>query len=102
MWCSTGCGGTVHDQRAKRVTTQPVTTRQIADSLMDGDRRNHAIRAAEPLQLPDADLLVEPRSFGPWLGDGTTGNGGFTTADPELVDVFTDAGFEVKHAGGYA
>lgn len=52
------------------------TTRTLAK-----DRAKQAmIWAAEPLQLPEADLPIDPYLLGCWLGDGDTAGGGMTGA----------------------
>lgn len=93
-----------NDQRWRTPPKEPVTTRQIRDSLHSGNGKlNHRVAASGPLQLSDADLSIDPRAFGLWLGDGHSASGSFTTADVELLDVFQSAGFQVtKAAGPYA
>jgi len=51
------------------------TTEQIAGSLLAGpkhDTINHAIPLASTLDLPAANLLIDPYVLGVWLGDGTS------------------------------
>ena len=51
-----------------------LTTQQMVDAgvtCSDG-RSNFAIRVAAPLELPEADLPVDPYVLGVWLGDGRT------------------------------
>lgn len=83
----------------KHKMTQPEvrTTKTIYETLTKGSRgdTNHSIDVCEPLDLPERDLPIEPYCLGLWLGDGTSSNGSFTTADPELLDAFTGAGYEV-------
>ena len=60
-----------------------VTTAEMLASVRLGDERgNWAVDLAEPLQLPDADLLVDPYTLGAWLGDGHSAAARVTTADP--------------------
>jgi replicative DNA helicase len=64
------------------------TTEELAAALRceTPDRqRNHSVRNAEALHLPDRDLLVPPYVLGAWLGDGTSAAGQLTTPDPDLV-----------------
>jgi replicative DNA helicase len=64
-----------------------VTTGQIADTLRhptDG-RLNHAVRIAEPVSLPPADLPFPPYALGVWLGDGYSDSARFTSADPQIA-----------------
>src|SRR5699024_2946631 len=46
---------------------------------------NFAIRVPNALDLPEADLPVDPYVMGAWLGDGTSSAGAFT-ADPRSGD----------------
>jgi hypothetical protein len=73
------------------------TTRELAESLYDyGDKRlNHRVAVAEPLILPDEDLLVDPYILGYWLGDGTSANASFTVSNEDLPDFLR----EVSTAG---
>ena len=72
------------------------TTSEIAESLRVGRRTNHSVPLAGALQLPSADLPLEPYALGLWLGDGSSQSGGFTTADPELLDAFRAAGYSPR------
>jgi len=64
------------------------TTEEIHDTVRcataDG-RANHSVDTAAALDLPDADLLVDPYVLGVWLGDGHTASARFTSADPEIA-----------------
>lgn len=58
------------------------TTAQLAETVSvraDG-ARNHRIPVTQPLQLPPAELPVDPWIFGMWLGDGRTDDSEFTMA----------------------
>jgi predicted phage terminase large subunit-like protein len=70
------------------------TTREIVATLHVGPqkRTNHAIANAKPLDCPDAVLPLDPYLLGLWLGDGHTNGQGYTSADPELAQAFTDIG----------
>jgi phage terminase large subunit-like protein len=50
------------------------TTQDIVDTLTYGKRGdlNHCIPTAGPLQLPEADLPIDPWLLGYWLGNGQT------------------------------
>ncbi len=72
------------------------TTKQIADTLRTPrGRANHAIPVAGALDLPEANLPLDPYALGAWLGDGTSDGAGFTTADSEILDHFRAAGISV-------
>ncbi len=70
------------------------TTREIAESLRVGRRTNHAIPVAKAIDLPHAELPLGPYLLGAWLGDGTSAAGSVTTADPQIVESFTAAGWQ--------
>jgi hypothetical protein len=89
----------MHDQRATIPPAAPITTRHLASTLRAGGKLNHAIPVAGALDLPEAVLPVPPRLLGLWLGDGSSHAARFTSADPELLDEFTAAGWSVRHVG---
>ena len=78
------------------------TTEQIAATLRcdtaDG-RLNHSVRNARALQLPEADLPVDPYVLGAWLGDGATDAPRITTADDEVVMRLEGLGLRLLPAG---
>ncbi|UGQ15481.1 replicative DNA helicase [Yinghuangia sp. ASG 101] len=78
------------------------TTRRIAETLLcrDGQRRNHAVRVAGPLRLPDRDLPLPPYALGAWLGAGSADSARITTADEEVVAALRDEGMDVRPRGG--
>lgn len=66
------------------VVEQVLTTQQMVDTGVlceNGKRRNFSIRLAEPLDLPEAQLRVDPYVLGAWLGDGSSADGTFTQSD---------------------
>lgn len=67
--------------RGRRV----VTTEQIAADLKARTEQTHVI---DPVlvDMPDADLPIDPYVLGCWLGDGTSRNAGFTCADQEILE----------------
>lgn len=72
----------------QRTFAEVRTTGEIAATLRcrTADRRiNHSVTNAEPLQLPEQDLLVPPYTLGVWLGDGTTAAAQITSIDPEII-----------------
>jgi hypothetical protein len=91
------------------VVERVLTTRDIIDEGVrtNGGEANFGIRLAAPLQLPDADLPLDPYVLGAWLGHGSRGHGQFTAGtalscpDPDtgitdqqhLIGRLTDAGF---------
>ncbi len=77
------------------------TTAEIASTLRcrtaDG-RLNHSVDTASALQLPRADLLIEPYTLGVWLGDGTTATADFSSADPEIAEYVAAEGYRVEES----
>jgi hypothetical protein len=57
---------------------------------------NFAVRVPEPLNLPDADLPVDPYVLGAWLGDGSRRSGGFTGIDREIISEIQRTGYKVS------
>lgn len=82
-----------------QATAEVVTTEHIRRTLHARNNtntyNNHSIRCAKPLDLPDADLPIDPHLLGLWLGDGTTANSQITTVDPEVVAAFETAGYQL-------
>lgn len=82
------------------------TTQQIVETLTYGSRGdlNHCIPIADPLQLPHANLPVDPYILGAWLGDGTTRTGAFTCHEDDqahLLAALTSAGYPAAANGQY-
>lgn len=81
------------------------TTDEIATTLNHGDGqrwRNHSIPVAEPLQINQTNLPLDPYTLGAWLGDGNSNNGQLTGIDPGVWERIEDAGFTISHhADGY-
>ncbi len=95
----TGAGRGNRRQCQRQRFPELVTTAQMAKSLyvMQGKQlaTNHAIRVTEPLDLPEADLPIDPYVLGVWLGDGTSYFSTFTTADAEVVEEVRACGYAV-------
>ncbi len=74
------------------------TTEEIAETLVFGTRgdRNHSVKLARPLILPDVDLPIDPYSLGIWLGDGHSASAVVTTPDVEVVEALRAAEGEVR------
>lgn len=55
------------------------TTAEIERTLRTSEGRpNHAIPVCEAVQMPEADLPIDPYVLGYWLGDGNSADGRFT------------------------
>lgn len=76
------------------------TTREIVETLRVGksQRANHCIVNPAPLQLPVAELTVDPYVLGAWLGDGDSRSGGLAGLDPEVWENAEAAGYVVTHS----
>ena len=74
------------------------TTKDIFDTIMarKGHAVNHSVEVCGPLQLPDADLPLDPYVLGVWLGDGTSKEPHITSMDDEIIEGVVSAGFPVK------
>ena len=81
----------------------PRTTEQIASTLKVAGEKNHAIPATDPIELPDADLPIDPYVLGYLLGDGDATGKGRVACDPQdrawLMEEFCAAGYD---AAAYA
>lgn len=71
------------------------TTEEIAKTLIYKNTTNHSIVNTEPLEFLTSDLPVHPYVLGAWLGDGTRGCSGFTSADPEIIEYIRNLGYTV-------
>lgn len=92
------------DQRWKMARPEVVTTEQIRGTLKarDGHCLNHSIPTTAPLDLPEAELPIDPYTLGAWLGDGTTLHAEITTHpdDVEILDEIRKAGYTVDRMRG--
>jgi len=87
--------------RNQRTFAEVRTTREISETLRcpTQDRRlNHSVLNAEPLQMPDRELLVPPYTLGAWLGDGTSAAAQITTTDPEILMRIEAEGIETRRS----
>lgn len=73
-----------------------LTTLELAEAIERDPENTWGIRVAPALELPEAQLPVDPYVFGAWLGDGTTRQGAITTMEPEVVEAVVAAGYEVR------
>jgi len=69
-----GIRGGVLDWREFWDKTETFETQKLAEFgvLTKGDQLRWRIPNAKPLDLPEADLSIDPYVLGAWLGDGTT------------------------------
>lgn len=75
-----------------------VTTEEMYTSL-DGRRkgRNWSIQVAQALDLPEADLPIDPWLLGYWLGDGDKNTATIATADEDVLTRIRGLGYRVTH-----
>ena len=74
------------------------STREIVATLRTNRGAcNHAVAVAGPLDLPAADLPIDPYVLGVWLGDGTAISAQLTSADPEIWQEIERRGYVVTH-----
>lgn len=71
-----------------------VETRELYQMKQRGERLY--VESHAPLQLPEAQLPLDPYILGVWLGDGTAREGQVTTPDEEIVDALEEAGFSPR------
>lgn len=70
-----------------------LSTQALAKRVADGEPIR--IWNAEPLDLPDADLPIDPYVLGAWLGDGCRTRGVITKPDAELFDNISVRGYDL-------
>jgi replicative DNA helicase len=96
------------NKAANEVRVAPRTTEEIAATLYVRGSKNHAIPAAGALELPDADLPMDPYVLGYLLGDGDSTGSGRVACDPQdrawLVEEFCALGLNAAvyaHSPGH-
>ena len=75
------------------------TTLEILETLEVPDTRNaknHAIRVAKALELPESDLPIPPYTLGCWLGYGESRKGEVCGADHEIARFLESEGFFIN------
>jgi replicative DNA helicase len=77
-------GGRRPQQAVAQVRTTEEIARTVRCATQDA-RLNHSVANAAPLQLPEAELPIGPYTLGVWLGDGTSAQAQYTSADPEIA-----------------
>ena len=74
------------------------STRDIVATLRTNQGAcNHAVAVAGALDLPAADLPIDPYVLGVWLGDGTELSAQLISADPEIWQEIERRGYVVTH-----
>ena len=72
------------NNRNKKTSPTIKNTKDILNTLLVSNEKNHSIPCAKPLNYPEKKLLIDPYLFGLWLGDGDR-YGRIETADPEIL-----------------
>ena len=93
----------IADWRDHWGATCTMDTRTMAESVKTGGQRRWRIPTTNALDLPAADLPIDPYAFGVWLGDGTSSRPEVTCdpADVESMERIRAAGENVSHEGGF-
>jgi len=106
-----GTSGIEHDHECYRITfddrTSIVCDKQHRWKTSDGFVRttdelragSHKIWVTEPLELPEADLPIDPYVLGLWLGDGSSSNSiiyGHRDDMEEVARYIQAAGYEIS------
>jgi hypothetical protein len=69
------------------------------ETIANARSKNAQITGPAGLDLPDADLPLDPYVLGAWLGDGHSLSAHITSADPEVLDRIRAAGYPVRPTG---
>lgn len=78
---------------AERIMT---TAEMVAEGVrLESGHANFAIRVAEAIDLPEADLPVDPYAVGAWLGDGASAGGYLESMDSAIVAEIEAVGYPV-------
>ena len=73
---------------------QVLDVETLRDTLFRYGQRQHRVPVSAPLDLPPAELPIDPYLLGCWLGDGNL-TAGKITKDPELFDLLAQDGHRV-------
>lgn len=75
-----------------------LTTEELAKWLIEKPRTSYnipKIRNAQPLNLPDLNLPIDPYVLGCWLGDGSKSCGIITNADERIWEEIQNRGYSI-------
>lgn len=86
-WVKTGRG-------VKEAREQVINVEDMRETLFRYGQRQHRVPVAGSLELPNADLPIDPYLFGCWLGDGKM-TGGEITKDDGLFDGLESDGHQL-------
>lgn len=76
------------------------TTEDIRNTLRHSKRGdlNHSIPTTHPVEFEYQEVPIDPYILGLWLGDGCKSSGYFVSVDPEIIQAFRDAGYDVSNS----
>lgn len=84
---------------ASRRDREPIvavrTTDEIRATVRHSGQHHHRIGLTASLELPEANLPIDPYVLGAWLGDGTAASGHISKPDGELFDIIASRGYEI-------
>jgi hypothetical protein len=96
------CG---HNRVKRILTTQELQTRQVHSNYVSPTgytKTRWKIGLPEPLHFDgEQPLSLDPYCLGTWLGDGTSSRAEITSADPEVLKFWEDAGFKLNFIERY-
>lgn len=93
----------VRDWRQEWSRSQTVSTPELAGMTETAwGQRDASIPMALPLDLPDAELPIDPYLLGVWLGDGHSGSGAITTADSGILAAYDHLPIPSQRSSGQA
>ena len=88
------------NEREQRKLGSVRTTAEIRDTLISNrstKAKNHAVPTTKPLNLPHAELPIDPYTLGVWLGDGSSDSGSVSNAfkDKQIIREIASTGWTV-------
>ena len=92
----------IADWRDHWAATVTLDTRTIAANVEYHGQKRFRVPTARALDLPEAQLPIDPYTFGIWLGDGTACRSEITChpSDREVMDRIAESGENVVFEGG--
>jgi len=94
--------------RGKEYKFRTITTQEIFDNFVvkrknpnRNDDFNNWIRFTKPVNYNEKELEIPSYVLGAWLGDGCKNDGGFISADRQIVSEIESYGYEVSHNDKY-
>lgn len=99
LWMTTTKLGRKRAARGSDDVVGILTTEEMAKTVKyDTYEFNHQIPNSDPIDGREASLPIDPYVLGAWLGDGTSTSGGFTSADPDIVQRILSLGYDIRQS----